>query len=361
MSRLKVDNIETRSGNNVSMDDPLKLKTYTTTQRDALSSPQAGDTIYNSTTGTIDFYNGTAWFATSATTYVTAVDYLVVAGGGGTGYYYGGGGGAGGLRSTVGNTGGGGTLETALTVTDGNTVTVTIGAGGSNSAGQGTDSVFSSITSIGGGGGGRTSPNTTADNGGSGGGGSYGTTPGGSGTTNQGYAGGTASSQSASQRATSAGGGGAGAVGQNSPNYDHGGDGGIGVICNILSASNANTRSVGEVDGSNVYYAGGGGGTNGDQSTGNPGDGGKGGGGDGFDNTNDGTNYASYDSGDANTGGGGGGVPGAGTTGGSGVVILKYPNTKTISVGAGLTSTTDTEGSNKITVFTAGTGNVSWS
>ena len=41
-------------------------------------------------------------------------------------------------------------------------------------------------------------------------------------------------------------------------------------------------------------------------------------------------------------------------------MILRYPNTKTITVGAGLTSTTDTEGSNKVTVFTAGTGTVSW-
>ena len=89
--------------------------------------------------------------------------------------------------------------------------------------------------------------------------------------------------------------------------------------------------------------------------------GGKGGGGDGYDNTNDGTNFASYDSGDANTGGGGGGVPGAGTTGGSGVVILRYPSVNNITVGAGLTSTTFTEGSNKVTVFTAGTGTISWS
>ena len=58
MSRLKVDNIETRSGNNVSMDNALKLKSYTTSQRDALSSPEAGDTVYNSHTRTIDFYNG---------------------------------------------------------------------------------------------------------------------------------------------------------------------------------------------------------------------------------------------------------------------------------------------------------------
>ena len=85
----------------------------------------------------------------------------------------------------------------------------------------------------------------------------------------------------------------------------------------------------------------------------------KGGGGFGWRPTNI-AEHANYDNGDANTGGGAGATDGAGTSGGSGVVILKYPSTKTISVGAGLTSTTDTEGSNKITTFTAGTGNVSW-
>ena len=150
MSELRVNSIEKRDGNNVSMSDPLKLKSVTTTQRDALSSPQAGDTVFNSSTGTIDFYNGSAWFATSATTYTTTVDYLVVAGGGGTRYYFAGGGGAGGLRSTVGNTGGGGSLESALTITDGDTVTVTIGGGGANAT-NGSNSIFSSVTSTGGG------------------------------------------------------------------------------------------------------------------------------------------------------------------------------------------------------------------
>jgi hypothetical protein len=65
MSRLKVDNIEPRSGNNVAIDNPMNLKSYDTAGRDALSSPQAGDTIYNSETGTIDYYNGTAWFSSS--------------------------------------------------------------------------------------------------------------------------------------------------------------------------------------------------------------------------------------------------------------------------------------------------------
>jgi hypothetical protein len=43
-------------------------------------------------------------------------------------------------------------------------------------------------------------------------------------------------------------------------------------------------------------------------------------------------------------------------------VILKYPSIYTISnPGGGLTFTTSTSGSFKITTFTAGTGNVSWS
>ena len=50
MSRVKVNKIEARSGNNVAFEDPMQLKSVTTTQRDALSSPQAGDVVYNSTT-----------------------------------------------------------------------------------------------------------------------------------------------------------------------------------------------------------------------------------------------------------------------------------------------------------------------
>jgi hypothetical protein len=47
--------------------------------------------------------------------------------------------------------------------------------------------------------------------------------------------------------------------------------------------------------------------------------------------------------------------------GGSGVVILRYPASYTITVGAGLTAdATTTVGENKITRITSGTGNVSW-
>jgi hypothetical protein len=69
--------------------------------------------------------------------------------------------------------------------------------------------------------------------------------------------------------------------------------------------------------------------------------------------------------GTVNTGGGGGGAGGtgqnAGANGGSGVVILRYPDTKTITIGAGLTGTESAaSGGYKRATITAGTGNVSW-
>jgi hypothetical protein len=50
-----------------------------------------------------------------------------------------------------------------------------------------------------------------------------------------------------------------------------------------------------------------------------------------------------------------------GKAGGSGVVILRYPDAYTITIGSGLTGSTATDGSNKVTTLTAGSGNVSWS
>ena len=62
------------------------------------------------------------------------------------------------------------------------------------------------------------------------------------------------------------------------------------------------------------------------------------------------------------SGGGGNGNASAAGAGGSGVVILRYPNTKTIAnSGGGLTISTATVGSEKISTITAGTGNVTWS
>lgn len=73
------------------------------------------------------------------------------------------------------------------------------------------------------------------------------------------------------------------------------------------------------------------------------------------------------EAGTANTGGGGGGGGWsgfgslAGAAGGSGVVILRYANTFTISnPGGGLTYSTTPVSTDNVTTFTAGTGNVSF-
>ena len=295
--------------------------------------------------------NGTCADST-ATNSVTApnlilIDYLVVAGGGGgSGYVGEGGGGAGGLRSTVTATGRGGALETPLTLSKSTNYVVTVGAGGnggpsgggSGGASNGTNSIFSSITSIGGGEG-RFNGSTVDNvgNGGSGGGGSFGggaTKPGGTGTTGQGYDGG-AGSDDAGGNARGGGGGGAGSAGGNAVNSGGAvGNGGNGVAVAIT--------------GSSVTYAGGGGGGH------NGGTGGSGGTGGGGSNGAAGT---------VNTGGGGGASSqqSTGGSGGSGVVILRYlTSAGTITIGSGLTGSTATSGSYKVTTITAGTGNVSW-
>jgi hypothetical protein len=60
MVTLKVNTISTASGNNVAMQVPLNLKSYTTSERNALTS-SAGDMIYNTTDSKVQFYNGTSW------------------------------------------------------------------------------------------------------------------------------------------------------------------------------------------------------------------------------------------------------------------------------------------------------------
>jgi hypothetical protein len=287
--------------------------------------------------------------ASSASSSVTPVavfdvNYLVVAGGGGAGGDCAGAGGAGGLRSTVTATGGGGSLETALSLSLNTSYTVTVGAGGagntaSNQGSDGSNSVFSTITSIaGGGGGGDASGQGAGRAGGSGGGGAQGTGPftGGTRTANQGFDGGT----TVGSFQKSSGGGGAGAVGGNGGSGSAGA-GGAGVATSISGTST-------------TYAGGGGGGANSGAGAGGSGGGGAG---------SNGTNVAGI-SGTANTGGGGGGGStsgGDGGSGGSGIVILRYLTTDgTITIGAGLTGSTATDGSHKVTTLTAGTGNVSW-
>ena len=60
MGQLKVNTIAKSSGNNIAMQDSLNLKSYTTTQRNALTSA-AGDMVYNETDNKVQFYNGSSW------------------------------------------------------------------------------------------------------------------------------------------------------------------------------------------------------------------------------------------------------------------------------------------------------------
>ena len=134
MSTLETNAIGKYSGNNVSVDDALNLKSYSTSARDALTSV-AGDTIYNSDEGKVQYYTGSAWVSSGDDK--VPVQYVVIAGGasGGavpSGYGPGGAGGAGGYRSSYAseNTGGGKSTELLAYVATGTAYTVTIGAGG---------------------------------------------------------------------------------------------------------------------------------------------------------------------------------------------------------------------------------------
>lgn len=295
------------------------------------------------------------------------VDYLVVAGGGSGGRGIGGGGnwnetggggGAGGLRSTITGTGGSGSLETALSVASGTNYTVTVGAGGAiggnaTAGSDGNNSVFSTITSTGGGGGGRY--NQSGRSGGSGGGAgcnsSSGISGGAASPSGQGFGGGSPTTNNE----WGSGGGGASEAGANAIRSAEGsspaGGGGKG----------GDGRAV-SITGTSVTYAGGGGGSSYYASNITPA-GGAGGGGAGAKQIG----AINGVSGTANTGGGGGGGGQdavTGGNGGSGIVILRYPNTRTITVGAGLTAgvTNQSVGTNeRYTTLTAGSGNVSWS
>ena len=350
----------------------FKLPTGTTAERP--TSPSNGEMRFNTTTGYVEYYDTTdaQWWEIDYASDPLTVDYLVIAGGGGGGGNEGGGGGAGGLRTSYGSTtGGNGSSETQLTLVAGTPYTVTIGAAGTQpvptgsgpapygytQGGDGGNSVFDTITSIGGGGGGTGISGETPDmqigrDGGSGGGGSRdgnNAAPGGTRTSSpvQGFDGGTSG---LNQGDSTGGGGGAGAVGE-SATATGGFDGGIGITNAITVAS-----------GTGPYYAGGGGG--GSYSNIRVGAGGQGGGGTGI---NTGPPSAS-NNGTDNTGGGAGGGGGSGSdslrggaNGGSGVVILRYPSAYTITAGGSLTSSTATVGTDKVTTFTAGSDTITFS
>ena len=260
----------------------------------------------------------------------TTVSYIVTAGGGGGGHGTAGGGGAGGLRQCT---------SESFSITA-QTYPITVGAGGATGAapgneGQvgnnGSNSVFSTITSAGGGGGGAsynldgsTRPDASGVAGGSGGGGNgfYGPANGGAGNTppvspSQGNAGGggngPAPGPGPGTNVGSGGGGGAGgagslgANGSPTPSITSGAGGaGLDVSPNWSMAPNSGSVAGGGSGGLRL-------------SVGTAGSVTHGGGAGGLLN-NTGSN------GTANTGGGGGGGGNnsGGGTGGSGFVIIKY-------------------------------------
>lgn len=61
-------------------DAPVQLKNYTTAQRNALTGLESGDTIFNSSTGSIEFYDGTSWVATNLIPTVNSVTGSIYAG-----------------------------------------------------------------------------------------------------------------------------------------------------------------------------------------------------------------------------------------------------------------------------------------
>ena len=263
------------------------------------------------------------------------VQYLVVAGGGGastassSGNRPGGGAGAGGYRNSYASetSGGNSATETPLTLDLSTNYTVTVGSGGTGGSGnylrsgtKGSDSVFSTITSEGGGA--VVTSDNSAEDGGSGGGGMHLNGAGGDGITGQGHDGGDTNNATSQ---TGGGGGGAGSAGGNNVHFQSG-------------TSNNGSGLASSITGSSVTRAVGG-------SAGQQG-------------TTSGVNAA------ANTGSGGGGSSSNGSSGngGSGIVILRYSNTYTITVGSGLTHGSEqTDGDDKYIVFTAGTDTVSFS
>jgi len=164
-------------------------------------------------------------------------------------------------------------------------------------------------------------------------GGSNPTRSGGSGTAGQGFDGG----DSLNQDDTGAGGGGAAQSGENaqSGGRAYGGDG---VTSSITGTATARAGGGGGGPRSGTNLGGTGGGGNGSAS------------------------FSLVTAGGVNTGGGGGGGYDVGSKGGgSGVVILRYPSSRTITIGAGLTGSETTVGANKVATITAGTDTISFS
>jgi hypothetical protein len=255
---------------------------------------------------------------------------ILVAGGGGGGAKRGGGAGAGGYiyRST-------------LTINKGQAYSISVGAGGPRDPGSGcclggtngSDTTGFGLTAIGGGYGSTYCGNSGSGGSGGGVGRSDGCTSGSNGSAQQsgsasgGY--GNTGGTPVGGNGGNGGGGAGGAGGSYNTPAGYGGAGGIGRV-NDISGS-----TVGQLVSSSYYLAGGGGGGEGGNS-GLGGAGGSGGGGQGGATGNGGP-------GTDGTGGGGGGANDnygyTGGNGGSGVIVIRVPSSNSISVSAGVTST----------------------
>ena len=313
--------------------------------------------VSESSASTMQHYNGTDWknFVNKAAISTFNISYLLVGGGGGGGFNIGAGGGAGQyLVSHLTEASGGSTAASPSTgeMTTGVAYSITIGTGGAggpdtqDSTGlNGTSTVLNfegrggggaiTETAIGGGGGGTGSvPYRDGLNGASGGGGSRGSNATGAGQGAQafgvttGYKGGNSFFTAPGNYDSSAGGGGAFGAASNATGKG-GYNGGIGFVSAI--------------DGTSTGRGGGGGGGGFSGALSLKGLGTQGGG-------NGGTDAATQAvKGADNTGGGGGGGSGSGSpdsvreggTGGSGVVIIRYPSAQAPTLSGGATGDID--------------------
>ncbi len=357
MSTLETNAIGKYSGNNVSVDDALNLKSYDTAGRDALTSV-AGDMIYNTTDSKVQVYDGSAW-GDAGGQKSASVDFLVVAGGGGGSFSrdFGrgsGGGGAGGYLNSYGTELSGGnntSLQSVTILADGSTTyRVKVGGGGTGgqgiNAGNASNSQFSNQIAKGCGAGGRRGSTIPNAGGSAGGGAAYA-------YNNSNRLNGISPKGIYLQGAR----GGDGHLGEG------GGGGGGGASGTRGSTGTSTTGGVG-ADGLSSSITGtpvtrGGGGAGGTVNT----SGGAGGGGN-CNGNGDGQ------AGTVNTGGGGGGgtigINGtkAGGAGGSGTVILRWA-TADATIGATRTGLVDgnvqTDGSDSYIVFTGGEGDITFS
>ena len=212
-------------------------------------------------------------------------DYLVVAGGGGGGSHYAGGGGAGGYRTT-----------TSLSVTSAQTITVGAGGaggvfGGTRKGANGSDSIFSTITSTGGGGATGRNVITLGSTGGSGAGGAGAAAP---------YVTGLAGNTPSTSPSQGNNGGNGIDAGGSSAGGGGGGSGSAGGNASSGVVGTAGSGTANSISGTSITYAAGS--TGGKVSSGN----------------------GAAGTVNRGNGGGGGGDDSPGGAGGSGIVIIRY-------------------------------------